>query len=199
MDEGFIVSGTEEADMPAADDSEILDGPFGNADAARVNLDEFISVSEVLTDPRASRRQGAHRIIAGRKGSGKTFYLRALQDAAKRSDLLTLSPPDTIGTETVVFFLKRIREYVYTMDRGGELEVFIDRRGTVISVWRTVWERAIDVSVFSLVLGYLRATKAGPAVSDRFPGRFQTLDELEEYVIKVYSDLFSIPLAACRS
>jgi hypothetical protein len=134
------------------------------------------------------------RIIVGRKGSGKTLYLRKLQEEAKKRDFLTISEYEALRTDTVIRFLKRIREYVYTMDRGGDLEIFLDRRKTVISVWRAVWDRAISISVLSLLLFYIRRHKNGEILQPQFSHRFKNIDELEEFVIDRYEDLFSIPL-----
>src|SRR5262245_12866285 len=117
--------------------------PFGNTDAARADLADFIPISGLLEDPQQNPAAMSDRIIVGRKGSGKTLYLRKLQDEAQKRTFLTLSDYDLLSSETVVHFLKRIREYVQSIDRSGDFDIFVDRRNTVISVWKSVWERAI--------------------------------------------------------
>jgi hypothetical protein len=169
-------------------------GPFGNTDAARVELSDFIAIAGILEDPRNNPDAMQDRVIIGRKGSGKTLYLRKLLDEAKKRDFITLSEYDTLSSETVVYFLKRIREYVQSMDRIGDFDIFVNRRNTVISVWRSIWERAMFVSAISLVLSYKRKSKIreiSPALDIR---GIKNIDELEIFLINSFSELFSVPL-----
>jgi hypothetical protein len=53
-------------------------------------LNDFISIGGVFADPHGNPKAMHDRIIVGRKGSGKTFYLRKLQDEAISRKFLTL-------------------------------------------------------------------------------------------------------------
>ncbi len=169
-------------------------GPFGNTDAARVDLADFIAISGLLEEPHGNPDAMQDRVIIGRKGSGKTLYLRKLLDEAQKRDFLTLSDYDTLGSETVVYFLKRIREYVQSMDRIGDFDIFVNRRNTVVSVWRSIWERAIFVSAISLVLAHKRKSGNRDISTSLDLRNIKNVDELEEFLIESFSSLFSIPL-----
>jgi energy-coupling factor transporter ATP-binding protein EcfA2 len=80
--------------------------PFGDPDAARVDIKELFSDyvplsfrEDDIPDP-ASRWHGMMRVIVGRKGSGKTLYLRRLQAAAASqsgvyADVVSNATPST--------------------------------------------------------------------------------------------------------
>jgi len=170
------------------------DLPFGDPDAARANLNDFIAIDGVLVDPRKNNATMGDRIIVGRKGSGKTLYLRALQDAAEQKGLLTSPGSVTINTDTVVFFLQRIREYVNTLDRGGEMAAYIDRRRTIISIWKTIWERSINICVLSLVLNNMQRSTSIDLPPALLNLGIKSLGDVQEYVIHQFSTLFQLPL-----
>lgn len=168
------------------------EGSFGSTDAARINLADFISIGGVFADPHGNPKAMHDRIVVGRKGAGKTFYLRKLQDEAVKREFLTLSEVTPLSTETIVHFLKRIREYVYTLDHGGDFEIFVDRRKSVISVWRAIWDKAIILSAFSLALSFLRRSKT-VKFDEQFIHLFKNVDELESYIIDRFENLFALP------
>ena len=168
------------------------DGFFGNVDASRVNLADFISINGVLIEPHSNPSAMQDRIIVGRKGSGKTLYIRKLQDEARGRDLLTYGEVDYLYTDTIIHFLKRIREYVYTIDRTGDFDVFLDRRKTIISVWRNLWDKAISISVLSLALEHLRG-RSRFETTNPVLRRFNNLEQMEDFLINQYQDLFLLP------
>jgi hypothetical protein len=89
--------------------STLLDkkGPFGDPDASRVNFKDlqasYVNLSEYA--PKRNEYLGADasiRIIVGRRGSGKTLYLRGIQNYCQKQGLTNIyvtkidnQPPDT--------------------------------------------------------------------------------------------------------
>ncbi|HWY18713.1 MAG TPA: ATP-binding protein [Solirubrobacteraceae bacterium] len=78
--------------------------PFGSPDAANAELselqDDFVPVAVGRIGDSQSKIEPRARVIVGRKGSGKTLYLRRLQAAASRdpsvyADRVSAKPPPT--------------------------------------------------------------------------------------------------------
>jgi hypothetical protein len=126
--------------------------PFGNPDGARSELtpgEGFIVFDDermwgaLATQPEDRRA----RIFVGRKGSGKTLYLRRMETAARKAGLYTVPsheyPPPT---EFVVDFCKRFAS-----------------EGHVVEKWARLWRCAILRSLVSHLL-------KSPDLSDRLGG-----------------------------
>ncbi len=113
--------------------------PFGNPDGSRADLDDvlegFVAFGErAVWGGLASRPEDlSARVIVGRKGSGKTVYLRRLHahvasDASLFSDDIHQRPP---STDTVVKFCQMIPA------------------ATLVTNWTDVWHKALLVSLAS--------------------------------------------------
>src|SRR5262245_28735880 len=106
--------------------------PFGTPDGARANLEEvvegFVTFGSAHWGGLATRGDDVSaRVIVGRKGSGKTVYLRRLQshaaaDASRYADSIQRSLPTTLD---VVRFCQW-----FTTDK-------------VDDAWTLLWSRAI--------------------------------------------------------
>jgi len=124
--------------------STIEPGPFGEADAADADLDSlhfvpFLSGS-LATQP-SDRRA---RILIGRKGSGKTLYLRRLHAAA--------------STENSLFALQRETQPPATSHIMLVYDLF-DRAGELQEAWPRIWWRALLRSVASSMLFDARVSR----------------------------------------
>lgn len=106
--------------------------PFGPPDAAHANLDlneqyaSYVNIDGTLTDDRNS---AIPRVVFGRKGSGKSHYLRAL-NAVKAADSSVLA----FGT------------YVRPPDHDAVTRVALAFRGEAVPTWEALWHRAILAS-----------------------------------------------------
>ena len=113
--------------------------PFGDPDGARADLDrsvnEFISIDEKNFSSGISIGEADRniRIVVGKKGSGKTIYLRRLQDSARREESVFASKiaKDIPSTNSVVEFCQ-----IFSADR-------------VTEAWQTAWRNAILNSVYT--------------------------------------------------
>jgi hypothetical protein len=153
-----------------------LMGPFGNPDGARSNLTSnngFVLFEDervwgALATKADDRRA---RIFVGRKGSGKTLFLRQMNNAAKRDRLYTVAiheaPP---ATELVVDFCKRFSQ-----------------EGHLSEKWGRVWRCAI----FRSLVSHLLKSKE---LSSRLP------EEIKETLATRFSELlreFMTPVSIC--
>ena len=74
--------------------NEVISAPFGNPDGARASItqmnDGFIPfLNSAIWGGIATRKDDfTARVIVGRKGAGKTIYLRRIQDAATQDNSL---------------------------------------------------------------------------------------------------------------
>ena len=139
--------------------------PFGSPDGARSDLTAgsgFISFDDerawgaLATRPNDRRA----RIFVGRKGSGKTLFLRQMQAAAPRDGLYTVPihdiPP---ATELVVGFCRR-----YSSE------------GELIEKWTRLWRCAIFRSLVSHLLRGKDISNRVPAtIRDALSSRFNEL------------------------
>lgn len=113
--------------------------PFGDPDGARADLDksvnEFISLDErnFSSGISISEQDRNIRVIVGKKGSGKTIYLRRLQDSARREDSVFASKiaKDIPSTNSVIEFCQ------------------IFHQEKVTEAWQAAWRIAILNSSFS--------------------------------------------------
>jgi hypothetical protein len=131
-------------------------GPFGDSDASRVNFQtlkaSFINLSS--TKVKVDESLGADvsvRVIVGRRGAGKTLYLRSIQDYCKRLSgnvyvtEIDNQPPDTSLIVKVTAWCD-------------------DNDNLADQVWRRIWMMVILRTVYSHLFG-------SPALSKYFKGR----------------------------
>src|SRR5688572_3915326 len=114
-------------------------GPFGNSDGSRAELEELLDGfvrfdNEAVWGGLATRRKDrSARIIVGRKGSGKTLYLRRLRAAANDEGSLYVDEieRDGLTTESVIKFCDEIPN------------------DFLAEKWMQLWRKAILLSVVS--------------------------------------------------
>jgi hypothetical protein len=112
-------------------------GPFGEADARSTNLDEMHFVAFQGGGLSTPENDHKSRILIGRKGSGKTLYLRRLRrSAADNPSMFALdreaAPPD-------------VAQVMLVYERAGSTAM-------VKNLWPVIWRRAIVLSVASYLL-----------------------------------------------
>lgn len=114
---------------------------FGDPDGARADLDDYIDLG---TLHRSMRRRERTRVVIGRKGSGKTLYLRKFRDELTKS-------------QSVLLFGSATTQLPTTEDIVRVAHWFPERLLT--EVWQLAWSRAILASLASYVIhdGRLKA------------------------------------------
>ena len=126
------------------------DGPFGNTDASRTDaLATYIEIRGVVPSVRTPSNQIRHRFVVGRKGTGKTHYLRALRQALDESKSIIHRQVDALRTEDVVRFTKDARRFYGKLAAGSSL--YVDPYFYIREFWQQAWDRAILCSVASIV------------------------------------------------
>src|SRR5436305_7755088 len=159
-------------------------GPFGNPDGARATIEEvldgFVNFgSEAVWSGLAMRANDrTARIIVGRKGSGKTVYLRRLQAEAALeeslyADVIQQSIP---STECIIRFCQLFPNNV------------------LIGKWAELWRLAILRSIVSHLLysPRLRSILSGPTASELKSGFNNILKAELRTPVSAYSQVTQI-------
>lgn len=134
------------------------DGPFGNTDASRTDaLATYIEISGVVPSVRTPSNQIRHRFIVGRKGTGKTHYLRALRQALDESKSIILRQIEALRTEDVIRFTKDAQRFYNTLATGSSL--YLDPYFYVREFWQQAWDKAILCSVASIAWEHRQSLK----------------------------------------
>ena len=170
--------------MPAAPRRRLaFHAPFGPPDGATGNLqevqDRFVDLSRYTAAGGLASRPDDRtvRVLVGRKGVGKTIYLRRFQASASDEDSVFAADreADPPATEDVL--------------RVGQL---FDNK-TVTETWQLIWRRAIQRSAMSqlLCLPWLR-DHLEPEVADRLRLDFTGLVPAARTPRPVYAEVSDI-------
>lgn len=120
-------------------------GPFGDADAARVDFNKlkeaFVSLSSNPSLPIESNYDPSTRIIVGRKGAGKTLYIRSIQDQVRKLGR------DQPGSTVYVTELDNNPPDSYLIVKFSTF--FQENDAEAVEGWRAMWKMAILRSVYS--------------------------------------------------
>ncbi len=157
--------------------------PFGDSDAARSDpKDGLIEIDGVYESPINNPLSMRERIIVGRKGSGKTLYLRAHQLAASKRDFVVLDDKEAFRTSTLIEIVHSAEPY---LDRLRRLGAAVSATGEPVNLrfWTMLWERAILLAVCSLFHSKRPAIKSSEEMLEA--------DEFKAY----FGELVDIPLA----
>ena len=144
-------------------------GPFGNPDGSRADIEDLISeFVDFGGDPAfghlATRANDTMaRVIVGKLGSGKTVYLRRLQDFQAHQDSVYVDAPQQSLPKTEL--IVKVGQW------------FSDR--VLVEKWMQIWERAIMRSLASHVL---RRPELRQCLSD------DQAEELEHSYIRLLGD-----------
>ena len=110
-------------------------GPFGDADAARVDFNKlrssFINLSSSEEHSLDEIIDTSVRVIVGRKGSGKTLYLRSIQDHFRRINIeneKTVYVTDIDNTPPDTALIVKITAW------------FEDKESEADETWRGIWK-----------------------------------------------------------
>jgi hypothetical protein len=113
-------------------------GPFGDADAAKVDFhklrNSFINLSADESKTIDDTLDTTVRVIVGRKGSGKTLYLRSLQDHYRRLNsekLNTVYITDIDNTPPDTSLIVKVTSW------------FEDKDSEADETWRGIWKMVI--------------------------------------------------------
>jgi hypothetical protein len=167
-------------------------GPFGDADASRVNFQtlkaSFVPLSARKKDDSLDADISV-RVIVGRRGAGKTLYLRSIQDYCKR--LVTDSgtrvyvtdidnqPPDTSLIVQITSWFE-----------GNESQAD--------EVWRTIWKFVILRTVYSHLFNSKELSKYVIGRRKKFQKEFSKIIPANNTPQKPFNQLASI-LSRCNS
>jgi hypothetical protein len=174
--------------------------PFGRTDGSRTSLDDFVHIPGITFDPTSER---TIRLIIGKKGSGKTLLIRKLSEA-HRSRATEDSPLYQLDYEPIDILviqniLRRLREYVSSLERETSTEGLFSRRMTIISLWETLWRRALTCSVLSVYIDFLRHNQKSKHFFKQFnslSSSINNLSTLEAFFRKNSSNHVSFPFRA---
>ncbi len=120
--------------------------PFGNPDGVKAEFDghnTFVRLNEREFNTGISLTETDRniRIIVGKKGAGKTIYIRRLQDSARQENSVSSD------IDEVVFASKIARDVPQTLSVIGFCQQFTMER--VTEAWQSAWRIAILRSVMS--------------------------------------------------
>jgi hypothetical protein len=154
-----------------------LGGPFGIPDASRGGtVDNYIEITGIAPPTAAAFPSLRYRIIVGKKGAGKSHYLRVLQQALHTDDLYVLRQSDDLPTEMVIQITRLSRQYHSKLTENAD--IYLDPNFFVRDIWAVAWDRAILGSVFT-VLFSPNCTSAEKKLRERLPSALDLKDQVE--------------------
>lgn len=174
--------------MIESEDTSVFDssGPFGDTDASRVNFQKLkasfinLSSSKIKIDESLGADVSV-RVIVGRRGAGKTLYLRSIQDYCRR--LLTgrvyvteidNEPPDTSLIVKVTSW-------------------FDDNESLADETWRRIWKLVILRTVYSHIFCSKELSKyANKGRKSYFINNFKAILPSTKSPVSVFSQLTSL-------
>jgi hypothetical protein len=125
-----------------------LTGAFGDPDGRRADLSDFVDILELRKSPLYNSESHRVRIVVGRKGSGKTFYLKHLKASLEREDntqhVVSEEPGTPLIEESETTQLFGTRHVLRVSDWF--------QNSFLTEVWQQIWGRAIVLSVASHIL-----------------------------------------------
>ena len=135
--------------MQAAGDRFLIGGPFGNPDASRTDvIEDYIAIRGASLE--ISAKGGFHRrVIIGRKGAGKTFFLKTLRLLIEQdqSSWLIHLEANTLTAQFVSELTRDARSNSAPLLERGLLS---DIRAEARDFWFHCWEKAILFGTFRL-------------------------------------------------
>jgi hypothetical protein len=160
-------------------DTPSSDLPFGDPDAVRSNpRASLIEIDGAYQSPLSNPSAMSERIVVGRKGSGKTLYLRAHQVAAANRGFIVLENTEKLATTTLISILNNARHYLERMQRF-EIGFTTSTSSIPIRFWTMLWERSIILSVASMFY-------ATNPIAKR-PERAMGQSEFQNYFAPIYN------------
>lgn len=143
-------------------------GPFGSPDASRTDaLDEYIPVPGAAPDIDKMRRPLHERVIIGKKGAGKTLYLRALgskfgglehsSSKAKGSEKygtmdgwFVFRDVNKLSSGVVIDLSQTLnRAHAFLLSRS----IVVDQQLRSRELWTRIWLCAIYAALFNITFG----------------------------------------------
>jgi hypothetical protein len=118
---------------------------FGDPDGGRADLDDFIDVAEIRRSAFFSPDSGRVRVVIGRKGSGKTLYLRRLAAEIRDNPSTFYAGADyVIVDESEQTHLLNSEQVIRVAHLSNEI--------SLTEVWQQLWGRAIVTAAATQVL-----------------------------------------------
>lgn len=176
-----------------------ITGPFGTPDASRANVTEtYIPVPGAMPDLTNITGRFRERIVIGKKGAGKTIYLKALQSALG-VDTTAKAANDAIlnaGWIVVPEIFRLSSEEVLSVSRASQrshaqllkLNVFVDQTARTRDLWTRIWDCALLAATYRLV-----TSKTGSKAFEAARKKLIQSDELREKAAYVKDFLKDIP------
>jgi hypothetical protein len=136
-------------------DDHWLHGPFGSPDASRADAhDSYIPITGAAPDIHHLKRKLQERIIIGKKGAGKTIYLKTLMEALPRvsdggasgENWYVLREIFSLSTEQVLGVSQSTRRYHSAIMRTTD--IYVDPKARAKDLWMKCWENAIIATIY---------------------------------------------------
>lgn len=157
--------------------------PFGNPDASRVDLNPMHKLKETYIDLTKSETRNkrkkeinvdpAVRIILGRKGSGKTLYLRGIHDYCKNRQEV-----DETG-----IYVSDIDNTNRSTDSVIKITYWYSRSSERTNKWRDIWEKIIYKTLWTHIM-------YSNALNKNLSYKNLSQSELVDYFKATYPNIF---------
>lgn len=181
-----------------ADGGRWTTGPFGTPDASRANVSEtYIPVPGAMPDLANISGRFRERIVIGKKGAGKTIYLKALQsalgvDAARTGNEAVLNAGWIIVPEIFRLSSEEVLSVSQASQRSHaqlvKLNVFVDQAARTRDLWTRIWDCALLAATYRLV-----TSKTGSKAFEAARKKLAQAEELREKAAYVKDFLRDIP------
>lgn len=118
---------------------------FGDPDGSRANIADFVEIGELRRSSYTRSREERVRVVVGRKGSGKTFFLKKLKAdlKANTSTRLLNGEPATVAEAEQTELMST--EHVIRVAHWFDDKILTE-------IWQQLWGRAILSSVATHLL-----------------------------------------------
>lgn len=174
-------------------------GPFGTPDASRANVSEtYIPIPGAMPDLTNISGRFRERIVIGKKGAGKTIYLKALQAALGVDINQTVSEAvvSKAGWIIVPEIFRLSSEEVLSVSHASQrshaqlvkLNVYVDQVARTRDLWTRIWDCALLAATYRLV-----TSKTGPKAFEAARRMLRESEELKEKSAYVREFLKDIP------
>ncbi len=179
-------------------EKEWLAGPFGTPDASRADAKEdYLQIPGATPDLKDVAGRFRERIVIGKKGAGKTMYLRTLQQKLTNQGFNKIDNEFEQFNEWIVFseiFQLQSQDVIdlsRTFKRAHAMliskNISVDHKSRARELWTRVWECALTASIYKLI--FSSTDKKVLTDCQKYVRQTSPLNEKYSYIEKFFSDL----------
>lgn len=177
-------------------------GPFGSPDASRTrSSDIYFPVPGAAPDIENMNRPLHERVVIGKKGAGKTLYLRSLQEhfgvfsdhgkskktntsVARHDGWLIFREINRLSSGTLIELSHTLnRAHAYLISKN----VYVDQKNRSRELWTQIWSRAVEAAVYNLIFG--KVAHRDYESARELATRDRVLAQKRDYVREFLADL----------